>query len=60
MSRTSSALPRRSCGSPEDIDPAGDLFDPEFAPVEFDDEAMAEGAAQLAEGDMPDSEDFEQ
>lgn len=44
----------------EDIDPASDLFDPEYAPVEFDDEAMAEAAAQLAEDDMLDPEDFEQ
>ncbi|MGH3757149.1 hypothetical protein [Actinophytocola sp.] len=31
----------------EDIDPTTDVFDPELAPIEFDDDAMAEAAAEL-------------
>ncbi|APU15307.1 hypothetical protein UA74_16305 [Actinoalloteichus fjordicus] len=38
----------------EDIDPSSDLFDPEFDSVEFDDEAMAEAAAELAGDDLAD------
>lgn len=41
----------------EDINPAADLFDPEFAAVEFDDNAMAEAATQLVDDDMLDPDD---
>jgi hypothetical protein len=33
--------------SSEALDPESDLFDPELVPVEYDDEAMAEAAAEL-------------
>jgi hypothetical protein len=39
----------------EDIDPTNDLFEPELAPFEFDDDAMAEAAAELwADDTRPD------
>jgi hypothetical protein len=36
-------------GVSEDLDSAADTMDPEMAPVEFDDQAMAEAAAEWAE-----------
>jgi hypothetical protein len=37
----------RLLASSEDLDPDADAFDPEFAPVEFDDAAMAEAVADM-------------
>jgi hypothetical protein len=44
--------------SSEALDPDSDSFDPELAPVEFDDEAMAEAAAEMRWAD-PDPEDWD-
>jgi hypothetical protein len=34
-------------GSSEGLDPASDVFQPDLAPYEFDDEAMADYAAEF-------------
>jgi hypothetical protein len=44
-------------GASEPIDTASDAYEPELAPVEFDDVAMAEAAAEL--GSSPDDEEDE-
>ena len=44
-------------GSSEDLDPDADVPDPELAPVEFDDEAMAEAVAEARWDDADDADD---
>ena len=47
-------------GASEDLDPEADSPDPDLAPVEFDDEAMAEAAAEMSWDDEDDDVEGEQ